>query len=144
FADDSIWGFAEIARVARASAAAVARIPGVAEHPAYPTVLACAAMRAGWQNDLDGMRRYLDEAAAAERLGVEQNPSLVGARGWAQMVEGDLGGYQRTMEEMAAIWRARSQHARVALSLASSAMSRALEGDDMTLALDEIEEALAL
>ena len=120
-------------------------MPGVADDPRYPIVLASAAVEAAWQGRLDDMHRFLDEAiAAAARLGMEHDASLVGAQSWAAMVEGDLDRYRRIMDDSTVRWRARGDDARLALALSSSALARALAGDEMTTAIAEVDEALSL
>jgi predicted ATPase len=150
FVHDTGWGEpgtsdADFTRTVRAASTPVLHIPGVADDPRYPIVLAAAAVEAAWQSRLDDMHRYLDEAiTAAARLGMDHDASLVGAESWAALVEGDLDRYRRVMHESTAWWRARGDGARLALALSSSALARALAGDEMKVAVAEVEEALSL
>src|SRR5262249_18410258 len=118
---------------------------GVADDRRYPIILACAAVHASWRGELEDMRRYADEAVAAqERLTIEPSGTVMGARGWVAMVEGRVDDYERYSDEAIGRWRAAGNRVLLAQSLANAALARALKGEDMGAAVAEADESLAL
>jgi predicted ATPase/class 3 adenylate cyclase len=136
---------AELSRVLRPAAEPALAIPGIGDDPRYPTVLLCAAMHCYAQGDLEGVRRYCDDALAAEaRLGVDPSSSVWSTRIWVALTEGNVDEYVEYAERALAICRARDKGVRLAMALSGAAMAQSLRGDDLAVAIAEVDEALTL
>jgi predicted ATPase/class 3 adenylate cyclase len=135
----------ELSGVLRPAAEPALAIPGIADDPRYPTVLLCAAMHCYAQEDLEGVARYCDDALAAEaRLGVDPNSSVWTTRIWVALTEGNVDEYVEYAERALVICRGRDGGVRLAMALTGAAMAHSLRGDDMAVAIAEVDEALTL
>jgi predicted ATPase/class 3 adenylate cyclase len=134
----------EITRIANAGASAALAVPGLAEDRRFPIVLACAAMHAARDGNLERMHRYVTGALAIQERGGEWFLEVYFANSWAALTDGRLGDYQKIQEEALVILRELQLRESLAFSLSSSAMGKTLKGEDMTAAVAEIDEALSL
>jgi tetratricopeptide (TPR) repeat protein len=146
FGREELWeAFTEISRTLEAAAPSALRISGLADDCRFPLMLAFAAMHAFGRGDVDDMRRYCEDALAAEaRLGCEASVSVAAARSMVGTAAGDVDELIEYRERAVAICRARQDYRRLAFNLANSALGRALEGKDMARAVAEIDEALSV
>jgi predicted ATPase/class 3 adenylate cyclase len=127
-----------------APAAAVLKLPGAEDNPAFPDAHIAAAWYASNRGDQDLAEQYCDRALAAqERLHTEANPSLWGIRGAIAIANGRIDEWIEHSEQQVA--SARKVHDDVALvwGLTGSALGRALLGD-VAEAIPRSEEALAV
>jgi predicted ATPase len=138
------FGFSELERLLTAAASAALTVPGITIDRRLPTVLALAAMQASSQADGEAMRRYVDEALAAQQRLNEVIPDVIAARTWAAIVDGRVTDYQEYQQEAITAFRDTHNQERLAVSLAGSAMAKALKGENMALAVAEVDEAVAL
>ena len=135
----------ELTAVLRPAAPAALAIPGIADDPRYPFALLCAAMQCYALGDLEGVTRYCDDAVAAEeRLGVEPSPAVWSTRIWVALTEGRIDNYVEYAEHALAMCRARTDRVALAMALTGTAMAHSLQGNDMSAAITEIDEALTL
>jgi predicted ATPase/class 3 adenylate cyclase len=144
FAPSLTLAFSEIGRVVAAGAPAAAEVPGLAADPRFPIVLAGAAMQASRDGDQEEMHRYVAEALAAQQRLGEWLPEVHFANSWAALMDGRLGDYQQIQEEALRIIRDLQLQEPLAWSLSSSAMAKALKGENMDVAVAEVDEALEL
>jgi predicted ATPase len=146
FGREELWSaFSEIGRVLEAAAPAALRIAGLVDDCRYPLMLAFAAMHAFGRGNVDDMRRYCEDALAAEaRLGCEASVSVAAARSMVGTAAGDVDELIEYRDRAVAICRARQDYRRLAFNLANSALGRALDGKDMARAVAEIDEALSV
>ena len=101
-------------------------------------------MQASSQDDGDAMRRYVDEALAAQQGLNEVIPDVIAARAWAAIVDGRVSDYQDYQQEAITMFRDTHNRERLAVSLTGSAMAKTLKGEKMALAVSEVDEAVAL
>jgi predicted ATPase/class 3 adenylate cyclase len=146
FGREELWsGFSEIGRVLEAAAPAALGISRLADDCRYPLMLAFAAMHVFGRGDVEKMRRYCEDALAAEaRLGCEPSVSVAAARSMVGTAAGDVDELLAYRERAIAICRARQDDRALAFNLANSALGHALEGKDIALAVAEVDEALSV
>ncbi len=142
FAPRLTLSFSDLGRVVTVCAPAALAVPGIAEDRRFPIILAAAAMHASLHNEHEDARRYLAEALSAQERSNEVVVEVHMARSWVALAEGRLDEYQQISHEMIGIFRARHDEA-LATALGASAMAKALRGEEMTLAVAEIDEAVA-
>ena len=144
FAPGRAFGFSELARLLAAAAPAALTVPGIATDRRVPTILALAAIQSSSQSDGEAMRRYIDEALAAQHRLNEVDPDVIAARIWIALVDGRVNDYQQYQQEAITIFRAARNQERLAMALVGSTMAKALKGEEMEVAVVEIDEAVAL
>jgi predicted ATPase/class 3 adenylate cyclase len=144
FAPSLNLGFAVITQVVTAGAIATLAVPGLAEDRRFPIVLACAAMQASRDGQRAEMNRYVAAALAAQERMNEWFFEVHVANSWAALTDGRLGDYKQINEEAVVTLRELRLREPLAFSLSSLAMGKALKGDDMTAAVAEVDETLAL
>jgi predicted ATPase/class 3 adenylate cyclase len=147
FALGDHWVFSYISEIGQLlvrSAPLALSLPGITEDPGYSHVLAMAAEQAGARGDLEEMRRYCDEALAAEqRFGVGPTLSVARARTNLASGEGHIDELIQYTQSSVAIVRARGDDPWLAVVLGALALAHSLKGEDGA-AVSEAEEALTL
>jgi predicted ATPase/class 3 adenylate cyclase len=144
YSPGSTHDFSELGRLVVTAAPSAVGLPGIAENRRYPIVLGCAAMYAASRGEHEAMRAYVVDALAAQAQLNEVFPDVIGARIFAALAEGRVDDYQAYQRQAITLYRDTDNQERLAISLAGSAMATALRGDDIALAVAEIDEAVAL
>jgi predicted ATPase len=138
------FGFSDLGRLLAAAAPSALAVPGIASDRSLPIILAFAAIEASSQGDVDAMRRYVEEALAAQQRLHEVIPAVISAQTWAALIDDRISDYQEYQQEAIRIFRDAHDNERLAVSLNGSAMAKALTGENMALAVAEVDEAVAL
>src|SRR5262249_22148366 len=140
----SVPGMSGVALAFRSAADVAVGLPGASDHPNLPTALAAAGWFAYQRGDPELALQRCDEATAAEqRLGVQSDPQIWRVRAFIAMGRGAFDEYVDYIERASAEYRARSDNAGAAITLAQAAVGRALAGNTAG-AFRAAEEALAV